>query len=290
MDKTIDIVYDPAVKHRRRRLEWPRRSEAIFQILQPHTDHSLPAPFKDFVTRVIKDEFSKCGGELEQRSEDHAFINELVSIPRRNNRPQNQGALLHALYYCSRQQSAVWDIYCAFVDKNFLDSDGHFVPIDLTAITPAVQRAAWLLSCFDLPNKERGLSGLEPPYELWCSEFSEPTLWLATVIVRGCNDIEALRDTIRASQFLGLLDPGAYEEYLDQCNIKSFEVSPMEREGSFGKWRPFGFWLPHGLQGANIEEAPAKIHPEHVMRFKRIEEAFKRHSNLSEDEILLERD
>lgn len=234
MNNMIDIVYDPAVTHRRRRLEWPRCNEAVFQTLQQHTDHSLPAPFKDFITRVINDEFSKCGGELEQRTEDHACIDELVSIPRRNNRPQDQGALLHALYYRSRQQSAIWDIYCALVDKKFLDSDGLFVPTDLTASTLAVQRIAWLLSCFDLPNKERGLSGLDPQYELWCSEFVEPTLWLSTMIIRGCNDIEALFDAIRASQSLGLLDPGAYEEYLDQCNIKSFEVNPMEREGSFG--------------------------------------------------------
>jgi len=71
--------------------------------------------------------------------------------------------------------------------------------------------------------------------------FVEPTLWLAAMIVRGCNDIEVLFDTIRASHFLGLLDHEAYQEYLDQCNVKSFEVNPKEREGSFGKRRPFGF-------------------------------------------------
>lgn len=290
MNNMIDIVYEPAVQHRRRRLEWPRRNEAVFQSLEQRTEHSLPAPFKDFVTRLISDEFSKCGGELEQRREDHACMDELVAIPRRNNRQQNQGALLHALYYRGRQQSAIWDLYCALVDKKFLDFDGLFVPIDLTTTTTAVMRAAWLLSCFDLPNTERRISGLDPPYELWCFGFAEPTMWLATMIVRGCNDIEALFDTIPASQFLGLLDPEAYEEYLKDCNIKSFEVNPKEREGSMGKRGPFGFWLPHGLQGANVEEALDKIYPEHVMRFNRIEEAFKGYFNLSDDEILLERD
>lgn len=290
LNNMIDIGNDPAVTHRRCRLEWPRRNEAIFQTLEQHIDHLLPAPFKEFVTRVINDEFSKCGGELEQRKEDHACMNELVAIPRRNNRPQDQGALLHALYYRGRQQSAIWDIYCALVDKKLLDFDGLLVPMDLTTSTPAVIRVAWLLSCFDLPNKERGTSGLDPPYELWCSGFVEPTLWLATMMVRGCNDIEALFDTVQASQFLGLLDRGAYQVYLNQCNITSFEVNPREREGSFGKRGPFGFWLPHGLQGANIEEALNKIYPEYVMRFNRIEEAFKGYFNFGDDEILLERD
>jgi len=88
LNNMIDIGNDPAVTHRRCRLEWPRRNEAIFQALEQHTDHLLPAPLKEFVTRFIKDEFSKCGCELEQRKEDHACMNELVAIPRRNNRPQ----------------------------------------------------------------------------------------------------------------------------------------------------------------------------------------------------------
>jgi len=176
------------------------------------------------------------------------------------------------------------------VDKKLLDFDGLLVPMDLTTSTPAVIRVAWLLSCFDLPNKERGTSGLDPPYELWCSGFVEPTLWLATMMVRGCKDVEALFDTVQASQFLGLLDRGGYQEYLNQCNIKSFEVNSRKREGSFGKRGPFGFWLAHGLQGANIDGALNKIYPEHVMRFNRIEEAFKDYFNFSDDEILLERD
>lgn len=283
LNNMIDVDYDPAVAHRRRRLEWPSRNDPCFANLDNYDSDSVPDDTKRLAAGVIASEFSKCGGE-NLRREDIGCMDELVAIPRICRRPQDQGALLHALYYRGRQQSAYWDVFCALVDKNFIKSDGLCTPIDLDEITPTVRRVSWRLMCFELPNKEQEARYPENPYNLWCAPFAEPTLWLATMIVRGCSDIESLFETIRASGFLGALNDEAYQEYQQKCHPKSFNVNRKEREGASKKAGPFGFWLPHGIQDAST------IYEGHVMRFNAIEEALKRYFDFDDEVLLLERD
>ncbi|KAL8725201.1 MAG: hypothetical protein Q9181_006509 [Wetmoreana brouardii] len=218
-------------------------------------------------------------------------MHELVAVPLLKRRAQNKPALLHALYFRGRQQSAVWDTYCALVQKEFVDSRGLLTPIDFTRIPEAVGQLARLLSCFDYVNRYRmPLDKQDRPYELYSyPRFPEPVDWLATMIVRGCSDVAALLETIQKSMFLGPLNQEAYLAYMAQDTDKSFTVDPLVRQGKHLKSTgPFGFWLPQGIQGGSLEAAYDSVYTHHIMRFNVVEKAFKRYFNITDEEIVLE--
>lgn len=65
MDKILsnmkDVVYDPAVSHRRRRFKYPRRSEAFFLNANAGTidNSAIPQDVRNFVQETIVSEFTK---------------------------------------------------------------------------------------------------------------------------------------------------------------------------------------------------------------------------------------
>lgn len=198
------------------------------------------------------------------------------------------GPLIHALYFRGRQQSAIWDLYEILVEQGFIKSEGLRLPVDFGKITDAVHMVSGLINCLDLPYGE--LNAEEPPYEFCSRPFEEPVFWLATMIVRGCSDFDRMFDIIERSEFLDKKNPTAYAQYQAQFATKEFVVKPQERVGnSVTASGPFGFWLPHGLQGTTAEEANARIYPEHIARFNRIEEAFKLWFGIGDDQMVLER-
>ncbi|KAL8705400.1 MAG: hypothetical protein Q9201_001472 [Fulgogasparrea decipioides] len=287
----IDVVDDPAVTHRRRRLEWPQPNESFFQRLYERASNPIPPEVAHAVDQVIADEFSKCGGDNEGFFEDVQCMDELVAVPLLKRRPVNKPALLHALYFRGRQQSAIWDTYCALVQKKFVDSRGLLVPVDFRTVSSAVGQVSRLLSCFEYVNRYvLPLNDQDQPYELYSYPgFPEPIRWLATMIVRGCSDVTALFETIQKSMFLGPLNQEAYQKYMAADSDKSFTVNPLERQGKHLKsTHPFGFWLPQGIQGESQEAAYDSIYTDHIMRFNVIEKTFKQYFNITDKEIVLE--
>ena len=278
LNNVVNVIYDPAATHRRCRLEWPRVNQSCFDNLDYYSSNSLTPAVKSFISEVIETEFVKCGGRKNNIPVDMGCINAIVGPRTSGHRPVDQGPLLYALYYRGRQQSAVWDLWVALVDKGFINPQGLRVPVKYKAIPEPVMRVTSLLLCFELPHAEHALllQNDSPPYEHHNGPFYESIFWLATMIVRGCSDIEALFDAIRASKFLGDLRSDEFDNYLADPGEKSFAVNPREREGELSNINPFGFWLPHGLKRDTLEEALTSVYDDNIMRFNNIEEAYKK--------------
>lgn len=139
------------------------------------------------------------------------------------------------------------------------DSKGLLVPINFGQNPDSVSQASWLLSCFEYTSMEMKSVELNPPFSQWSAPFTEPTLWLATMIVQGCCEVEKLFDITEASQFLNSLDRVAYEEYLKDCGVKEFVMNPWVREGLGGKTGSFGFRLHHGVNGATAHNTRTTV-------------------------------
>lgn len=130
--------------------------------------------------------------------------------------------------------------------------------------------------------------------KLWGFCYSAPIQWLATMIIRGSNDVNAIFEVIRASVFLGPLDLEEFETYKRNCKNKHFEVNPKERvpppTWKGGPAGPYGFWLPHNIQGINEGQIAARAYTWSVNHFNIIEQTCKRFFNATDEQLLLEED
>ncbi|KAL6718609.1 hypothetical protein ACLMJK_002843 [Lecanora helva] len=289
LNKIIDVTYDTAITHRRRRLEWPTSNETCIQDPESYSSN-VSQKAKELADNVIDEEFSRCGES--SFHEDQSCMDELIGVPIAKHRSRDTGALLHALYYRGRQQSAIWDMWCALLDKGLVSIDGLRYSINFREHTDPVRLLSWLLSCFELPLLEANtrFSAQSGPYKLHCWEYSQPIRWLATMIIRRCADVQKVFDTIRATNFLGPLNLDALQQYMDGAHPKNFTVNTRERSGPMTREVPFGFWLPHGLEGKTMSEALGTVYKKNVMRFNRIEMAFKEYFKHSDETVLLEKE
>lgn len=245
-------------------------------------------------TQLILDEYAKCGGDREKRTEDMSICHE-IAMWEKFQKPIDNTSFLHALYYRSRQQSAVWDIFKDLHDKKLVDIQALCLPIDLSKHTPVVQNLGMRLSCFEFFQHEPNTNGNGvEPYRLWRYCFTEPMYWLATVIIRGAKDVTAVLEDISTSEVFGSLNQEALTSYV-QCTTakeREFRANLTERQPGPKTMKPpmgpFGFWLPHGVSGSNeqqIMENCDKVKKEH---FDRIEAMYKKYFDIPDEVLLLE--
>ena len=107
------------------------------------------------------------------------------------------------------------------------------------------------------------------------------------MIVRGCHDINQLFEAV---EMLGPINKSAYQEYLHSNETEAFTADAngrveTQRDIDGG---PFGFWLPHGLGDADMEETLNTICTNNLLRFDRIEEAFDHYYSLTDTKGLPE--
>ena len=145
-------------------------------------------------------------------------------------------------------------------------------------VSKPVQGVSWLLSCFEGPNTDLTYDPDTRPLGHQTG-FEEGLVWLATMIVRGCADVEHLMETIEICRFFGPLNEKAFAEYVKWCNEKRFSCNPSEMEDEPNKPSIFGFWLPHGVNASTAEMALDALQAS-VQRFNRIEAAYKAYFKL----------
>lgn len=160
--------------------------------------------------------------------------------------------------------------------RGFIWAKNVQLPVSMTEASVSVQGLTWLLQCFEGPSKEGWEDEKDKLFSLQGEKlFKMPLQWLATMIIRGCADIDDLLETILRTKNLGDLDLEEYREWEQHCPkaFRRFECNIME--GSVEEKGPgfFGFWLPHGIQVSD-EEFTTKIR-EGLKRFTRIEELYR---------------
>lgn len=276
---SIDVLYDPAATHRRRRIEWPTQNTDLRRLIAEHRNR--PPPSQDLVSRtaaMLDDEFSKCDINSGIPADDGAVV--YYHFHEHNN---DFGPLLKLLYWRGRQQSAVYDIYEQLCMRHFILGTNVILPMSLTLTSHSVQALTWLLCCFEGPSKEE----TDQLFRFQDSKFDMPLQWLATMIVRSSADIGYLLETILAMRYLGELDEEKYEEWKINCPWKDITCNPNEGACAPNLPSQFGFWLPHGVSAKTPEDFIDSVR-QCMGRFNRIETLFQEWFGLEPKDICTE--
>lgn len=273
----IDVLYDPQITSRRRRIEWPSMNPDMIKILSKAKApiQSVPDDVKEEAIKLLDEEVSRCDADGGVRCDMAIF--DYWPPHNKNHNLSRIGDVLTTLYYRARLQSAFLDTFSMLVDRGFVCPHSLAKPVRMHNTTPATVAVAMLLSTFEYVVKEMeyGNSMEGRPHKLWEDSFlEEPIDWLATMIVRGCADIEQLFETIKASKFLGNVDETALQAY-KRAPLKLIACDPNERACLSMPTPDFGFWLPHGLGNVSDEEMDLQIYSS-VQRFNKIERVFKK--------------
>lgn len=169
-----DTFNNSAFIHRRHRLMWPTTDGRCFHGLAIRAEREAAPNAKVLADIFIDNELAICGGLDDLRIGDLSDTEEIASSQIMK-RPQNQVALLHALYLRTRQQSTVWDICAVLVAKGLLYPKALEATIDHLRNSAQVRTVHSLLSCFAYPFYENHVDCGEPPYEFWGSiPFNAP--------------------------------------------------------------------------------------------------------------------
>ncbi|KAL9037056.1 MAG: hypothetical protein Q9180_003943, partial [Flavoplaca navasiana] len=242
-----DVSSYPTTTYRRRRPEWPVVDDRCFHDLDNRAAQEATPDAKVLADSLIDAELVKCGGLDDSLHEDRGITNELASS-RVMKRPRKQVALLQALYWRARQQSAVWRLFSYLVALGLLDPRALEAPVELHRLTHAVRNVWQQLCCFQLPFNEDNLDWEDHPYELWGSCQFSAIRWLAIMIARGCiGDVVEIMEVIAGSRCLGSLNKDAYDEYLAHRTSGCF-TSNLDESKPLGEDTvipPFGFCLPN---------------------------------------------
>ena len=279
----IAINYQPNMAARRQRVEWPTLNETLLRQLRSQSPPSPPSPaVKDQVLSVIDDEISKCN-TMDPCKADMSIVDEYTF---RSVGEPDMGKLITELYWRARQQSAILDCFEVLVVRGFVDVRNIRLPMKMDEVSKPVQGVSWLLSCFEGPNTDLTYDPDTRPLGHQTG-FEEGLVWLATMIVRGCADVEHLMETIEICRFFGPLNEKAFAEYVKWCNEKRFSCNPSEMEDEPNKPSIFDFWLPHGVNASTAEMALDALQTS-VQRFNRIEAAYKAYFKLSDTVLACE--
>ncbi|MCJ1458405.1 hypothetical protein MMC28_008777 [Mycoblastus sanguinarius] len=289
----VDVVYDPAATARRRRIEWPTSNTALAQLVRNHAEPRRVMPSGPVVTRaesVIDHEFSFVNTNQNFRGDEG-----IISHRYFQGSEVDLAPLLDILYWRSRQQSAVWDVFCQLVARGYVPFSTLARPMSMSNVSEQVQSLAWLLQCFEGPAQEADMSKDGRRFMFQDDDLGLPLTWLATMILRASGDIGGLLSTIESCQYLGKLDMAAYAEWQEYCPHTSKPGSEPphcccnadEGLGNAEEASQFGFWLPHGIgYMENAEEFYNAVDDLHIARFDAIEEAYVEFFGLSPEEIL----
>ena len=280
---SIDVLYNPAVTHRRRRIEWPTHNANLRQLIAQHA--APPPPSSALLARaknLLESEFSKCDINQPIPSDDPA-----ISYYHFMNHRDDFGSLLKLLYWRGRQQSAIYDVFEQLCMRGFIMARNVSLPMSIDHTSESVGNLTWLLECFEGPAKERDLTTSPNLFELQDDDFSLPLQWLATMIVRSSADIESLLETILSSKYLGDIDEAKLEEYKTNCRNKTIVCDP--RAGACAPNLPsqFGFWLPHGVRITSEDDFAQDLRA-CIQRFNRIEACFQEWYGLGPKDLLTE--
>ncbi|KAL8844229.1 MAG: hypothetical protein Q9176_001404 [Flavoplaca citrina] len=280
-----------------RRLEWPVVDDKCFHDLANRALREATYDAKTLADGLIDAELAKCGGLDDGLHEDRGITDELASSHVMK-RPQKQVALLHALYWRARQQSAVWRIFPYLVALGLLDPKALEGPVELHGLTHAVRNVWQQLCCFQLPFNEDNLDWEDHPYELWGSYQFSAIRWLAIMIVRGCiADMAEIIEVIAESQCLGSLNKEAYDHYLARlacdkslCFTTNLDESKPLREDRVIS--PFGFWLPNNIPPPQewTKEAIEQVHCKFISKFNDIERVYKNYFNFPDNVLPLHKE
>ncbi|KAL8892990.1 MAG: hypothetical protein Q9192_005523 [Flavoplaca navasiana] len=293
---TKDVSSDPTTICLRRRLEWPVVDDRCFQDLDNGAAQEATPDAKVLADSLIDSELVKCGGLDDSLHEDRSITNELASCQVMK-RPRKQLALLHALYWRARQQSAVWKLSTYLVALGLLDPKALEAPVELHGLTDAVRNVWQQLCCFQLPLNEDNLDWEDYPYELWGSYQFSAIRWLAIMITRGCiGDMAEIMEVIAGSRCLGSLNMEAYDNFLarlacDKSLCFTFNLDESKPLGEDMVIPPFGFWLPNNIP-AQIwtKEAMKHVCYETESKFNNIERAYKNYFNFPDNVLPLHKE
>lgn len=118
------------------------------------------------------------------------------------------------------------------------------------------------------------------------------------MIVRGCCDPIRVIGAIQNTNYLGRMDNEALEELNRHVDTVKFIGNPEAGRGNMDSATSiFGFFLPSGIHlkpSTELDEPGPygwRLQMEEVfVKFNNIEEVYKQYFNLSDDELLLEKD
>ncbi|KAI4266997.1 MAG: hypothetical protein LQ337_008572 [Flavoplaca oasis] len=289
-----DLSNTPLPTYRLRRLEWPVVDDRCFHDLANRAAQEATPDAKVLADGLIDAELVKCGGFDDSLHEDRGITNKLASSQVMK-RPRKQVALLHALYWRARQQSAVWRLFCYLVALSLLDPKALEAPVELHRLTHAVRNVWQQLCCFQLPFNEDNLDWEDHPYELWGSYQFSAIRWLAIMIVRGCiGDMAEVMKVIADSRCLGSLSEEAYDAYLARPTSGCFTSNLNESKplGEDEVIPPFEFYLPNNVPPPRewTKEAFEQVHYKFIREFNHIERVYKGYFNFPDDVLSLEID
>lgn len=279
---SVDVLYDPALTHRRRRIEWPSLNLNLRQTILHSATRAPPSQTTITKTKALLDEeFAKCDVNSPLAADDPAMTYYYYKEHR-----EDYGPLLKLLYWRGRQQSAIFDCFQQLCMRNFVQAGNVSLPMNIVSSTESVLNLASLLACFEGPLQVQDEA---TKVELDGEEFDLPLRWLATMIVRSSADITRLLENILAMRYLGDLNERAFAEYKEYrlsdtitCDSKAQACKPC---------RPnqFGFWLPHGIRITSQEEMAEDLLA-CIAVFNRIEECYQEWFGLAPGDLLTEKE
>ena len=104
---SVDILYNPAATHRRRRIEWPDMNLNFRQLIQAHKPPTRPAgDTMGKVKGMLDDEFSKCDNE--QGFPDDIGATDYYFHTKHND---DFTPVLKLMYWRGRIQSTIFDVF-----------------------------------------------------------------------------------------------------------------------------------------------------------------------------------
>lgn len=270
--ENADVAYNRESNYRRKRTEWPCLDLTLLNRIR----REKPKPQHPQVTASIKGMVQAACAACNSYSpyyEDGNVFGELEQ-----SEPDYE-SLMKVLYWRSRQQVAVWEIFTILCDRHFLDYETSLAePIDFSTSSDAIGTVFRYLSCFDFVIREQELS--PEPFKNWQSTYA-PLIWLAIAIARGCAEPEKLFELIQFTGILGCLRWDKLNIFLDGNSSKHFTCEPKAAAGKHFQF--YGFWLPHGI-GHDWNQFRNRI-KECLEEPTKVEELFKRYFELSDSEL-----
>jgi hypothetical protein len=285
-----DVLNDPRLIHRRRRLEWPTLDLPNLRRVQqePGYGERTPAALAQ-VVRVVGEAASACYGPSLPDCHPPGESGILFELEGKN---PNYEMLLNNLYWRGRQQSAIFDLWIILCERGFVKWENMETDIDYSNGTIDVHKVGCWLGCFTAVHEEMRLRECEPFLGFCPADF--PLRWLAIMIARGCSDeAHKIFETIHYTGILGKLDPELIkvrmgrrlEDYYTfwHCDPKCHGLRP---DMPTFRLDYFGSWLPNGL-GPDTPNWPGQIVHKFMSRFWAVEKAYKDYYAIPDD-ILVE--
>jgi hypothetical protein len=283
-----DVLNDPRLIHRRRRLEWPTLDlPNLRRMQQEPLPEGRSAAALAQVVRVVHGAASACYGP--KLPEHYLPGDDGLAFELEKKNPDYE-MLLNNLYWRGRQQSAIFDLWIILCERGLVRWENMEADIDYSNSTGDSRKVYMWLACFTAVQEEKLLVEHEPFRGFNMTWF--PLTWLAIMIARGCADEpHKILETIHHTGVLGKLDPRFVKQNIPSwgdyniwhCDPKCDGLRP-----DMPHWRMdfFGSWLPKGL-GPDWPNWPDLIVDKFMSRFWAVEKAYKEFYAIPDD-ILVE--